>query len=193
MKLFKIFAITLACAAGTACSSNAQKSNASANADGTDSIGTHKVLVAYFSATGTTRDVAEKIAGATGATLYEITPEPRYTDADLDWHDKQSRSSVEMNDASCRPALGGDSIDVADYNVVFIGYPIWWDLAPRQVNTFIESNDLAGKTLIPFATSGGSTIDNSVADLRRLYPDLMWGDGKLLNGGDVAEWAKKSL
>lgn len=156
----------------------------------------NKVLVAYFSATGTTKAVAEQITKATGGDLYEIAPEPRYTDADLDWHDKNSRSSVEMQDSTCRPALGGEKIDVAPYDVVFIGYPIWWDLAPRQVNTFVETHDLKGKRLVPFATSGGSTITNSVADLKRLYPDLDWLQGKLLNSVDPVElcqWAENSV
>lgn len=156
----------------------------------------NKVLVAYFSATGTTKAVAQKLAEATGADLYEITPEPRYTEADLDWRDKTSRSTIEMQDSTCRPALGGQKIDTAPYDVVFIGYPIWWDLAPRQVNTFVETHDLKGKRLVPFATSGGSTIVHSVADLKRLYPDLDWQPGKLLNSVDpveLSQWAKNCV
>ena len=142
----------------------------------------HKILVAYFSATGTTARVAQKVAAATGGELYAITPAQPYTDADLDWNDKQSRSSVEMNNPQARPTLKDTKLDVTAYDVVFIGYPIWWDLAPRIINTFIESYDLKGKTLVPFATSGGSGISNSVRELRKTYPNLEWQDGKLLNG-----------
>lgn len=156
----------------------------------------NKVLVAYFSATGTTKAVAQQLAKVTGADLYEITPKPLYTDADLDWHDKKSRSSVEMQDSTCRPALGGKEIDTAPYDVVFIGYPIWWDLAPRQIYTFVENHDLKDKRMVPFATSGGSTIAHSVADLKCLYPDLDWQPGKLLNSVDPVElgqWAKNCV
>ena len=121
-----------------------------------------RVLIAYFSATGVTAQAAEKLSEITGGTLYAITPERPYTSADLDWRDKQSRSSVEMNDPKARPALAtGKALNIADYDVVFIGFPIWWDLAPRVINTFIESHDLKGKTVVPFATSGGSSLNNS--------------------------------
>ena len=144
----------------------------------------HKILVAYFSATGTTARAAQKVAHATGGELYAITPAQPYTDADLDWNDKQSRSSVEMNDPKARPALGGKRLDVSGYDVVFIGYPIWWDLAPRIINTFIESHDLKGKTVVPFATSGSSSITGSAATLKRSYPALNWKEGRLLNRVD---------
>ena len=144
----------------------------------------HKVLVAYFSATGVTARAAQKVAEATGGEVYAITPAKPYTDADLDWRDKQSRSSVEMNDPKARPALGGERLDVSDYDVVFIGYPIWWNQAPRLINTFIESHNLKGKTVIPFATSGGSTIAGSAATLKRSYPALEWKEGCLLNRAD---------
>ena len=141
-----------------------------------------KVLVAYFSATGTTERVAGKIAEATGGQLCEIVPEKEYTSADLNWHDDRSRSSVEMSDPKSRPAIGEVSVDVAVYDIIFIGYPIWWDQAPRIVNTFIESHNWEGKTIIPFATSGGSGISNSVEVLKKTYPELNIQDGKLLNG-----------
>ncbi len=150
-----------------------------------------KILVAYFSATGTTARVAETLAEAVDGELYAIVPAQPYTDADLDWHDQRSRSSVEMNDKASRPALAGKKTDIADYDVVFIGYPIWWYLAPRIINTFIESHDLKGKTLVPFATSGGSGIETSVAALRSEYPALNWTEGKLLNQAaakSVREW-----
>ena len=144
----------------------------------------HKVLVAYFSATGTTARAAQKVAAATGGELYAVTPAQPYTDADLDWHNAQSRSSVEMNDPKARPALGGKRLDVSGYDIVFIGYPIWWDLAPRIINTFIESHDLKGKTVVPFATSGSSSIAGSAAALKRTYPALNWKEGRLLNRAD---------
>lgn len=143
-----------------------------------------KTLIAYFSATGNTAQAAQTLAEVTGGKLYAITPQDIYTAADLDWHDKQSRSSVEMNNPQARPALKETVSDVASYEVVFIGYPIWWNQAPRLINTFIESHDLKGKKLIPFATSGGSSIDNSIEELKKAYPDLNWQDGKLLNRAD---------
>ena len=150
-----------------------------------------KILVAYFSATGTTAQAAEKLANATGGELYAITPAKSYTSADLDWNDKQSRSSVEMNDPKSRPAIKSKKENITDYDVIFIGYPIWWDLAPRIINTFIESHDLKGKTVIPFATSGGSSIRNSVSKLKSSYPEISWKEGKLLNGTSekaIAGW-----
>ena len=154
----------------------------------------HKILVAYFSATGVTARAAPKVAEVTGGEVYAITPAKPYTDADLDWRDKQSRSSVEMNDPKARPALGGERLDVSEYDVVFIGYPIWWNQAPRLINTFIESHNLKGKTVIPFATSGGSTIAGSAATLKRSYPALEWKEGRLLNRADektVRTWIER--
>lgn len=142
------------------------------------------ILVAYFSATGTTAETARRLAAATDADLFAITPEQPYTAADLDWHNARSRSSVEMKDPQSRPALAGTCKRMERYKVVFIGFPVWWDLAPTVVNTFIESHDLKGKTVIPFATSGGSSITNSVRMLQRSYPELDWRDGKLLNRSD---------
>lgn len=140
------------------------------------------VLVAYFSATGTTARVAEKIAVATKGQLYEIVPEKPYSQADLNWQNSRSRSSVEMNDPKARPSIkSGENVDTEHYDVIFIGYPIWWDMAPRVVYTFIESHNLKGKKLIPFATSGSSSIQGSVASLRKEYPSLEWSDGRLLN------------
>lgn len=140
-----------------------------------------KILIAYFSATGTTARAAEKLANVTGGELYAIAPAKSYTSADLDWNDKRSRSSVEMNDPKARPALKDKKGNIDDYDVVFIGYPIWWNLAPRIINTFIESHDLQGKAVIPFATSGGSTLAGSAAALKKGYPTLNWKEGRLLN------------
>lgn len=113
-------------------------------------------LVAYFSATGTTAKVAETLADAIGADIYEIGPEIPYTEADLNWRDANSRSSVEMNDPHFRPAVAGKRDNMSDYDTIFVGFPIWWHVAPTIINTFLESYDMAGKTIIPFATSGGS-------------------------------------
>lgn len=143
-----------------------------------------KTLIAYFSVTGNTARAAQTLAEVTGGKLFAITPQEVYTSADLDWHDKQSRSTVEMNNPQARPALKETVADLASYDVVFIGYPIWWNQAPRLINTFIEGHDLKGKKLIPFATSGGSGIDNSVKELKKAYPDLNWQNGKLLNRAD---------
>ena len=148
-------------------------------------------LVVYFSATGTTARVARMVSEVAGGTLYEILPRQPYTSEDLDWNDRQSRSSEEMNDPKARPALKRTMQDVGKYDVIFIGYPIWWNQAPRIVNTFIESHDLQGRKLIPFATSGGSGINNSVKMLRETYPELDWHDGRLLNGASrdaVRNW-----
>lgn len=154
-----------------------------------------KILVAYFSCTGTTGRVAESIAGAVDGRLYRITPAEAYTSADLDWNDKSSRSSVEMADEDSRPELGGEPLDMKDYDIVFLGYPIWWDLCPRPVNTFLEKYDFAGKTVIPFATSGGSSITGSVKQLKKLYPKIEWEEGRLFNSGtvNVAGWSKQII
>ena len=154
---------------------------------------TPKALVTYFSATGNTARAARLIAAATGADLYEIRPAQTYTEKDLDWHDAHSRSSVEMKDPKARPAIQTPKADVEAYDVIFIGYPIWWDLAPRIINTFIESHNLKGKTVVPFATSGSSSITNSAATLKKDYPDLNWKAGKLLNRATektVSEWVE---
>lgn len=154
-----------------------------------------QILVACFSATGTTARAAERLADITGGELYAITPARPYTGADLDWHDRLSRSSAEMNDPKSRPALKEVKENIADYDVVFIGYPIWWDLAPRIIDTFIESHDLRGKTIIPFATSGGSSLAGSAAALKKSHPALNWKEGRLLNRADektIRAWIEKS-
>ena len=141
-----------------------------------------KTLHAYFSATGTTKAAAEKIAKEQKATLWEIEPAEKYTAADLDWRNKQSRSSIEMADPESRPAIK-QCTDIQPYDVIYVGYPIWWGICPRIINTWIDNNlpQLEGKTLIPFATSGSSTIEQSVEYLRKTYPTLTWKDGKLCN------------
>ena len=152
-----------------------------------------RALIVYFSASGTTARVARKIADATGADLYEIRPAQPYTEADLDWTNKKSRSTVEMNDRSCRPAMAEPVPDMSQYDTILVGFPIWWYVEPRIVDTFLDSCDLSGKTVIPFATSGGSGIDRAESNLRSNYPRANWGRGRLLNGGDAAEWARGVL
>lgn len=152
----------------------------------------NKVLVAYFSATGTTKSVAQHIADGLSADLYEIVPEEPYTDADLNYHDDNSRSAIEMNDSSSRPAISGSVENMEQYDIVFIGYPIWWGDAPRIVSTFVESYDFSGKTVVPFCTSGGSGVGSSASNLERLTSGAVWMDGHRLNGSDsqetVMEW-----
>ena len=155
-----------------------------------------KVLVVYFSATGTTRLVAKQIAKIADADICEIAPAKPYSNADLDWTNKQSRSSVEMNNPKARPEIKAISVDVSKYDYIFLGYPIWWDLAPRTVNSFIETADLAGKTVIPFATTGSSTNAHSVAVLKQSYPKIKWQTGKLLNHVSEKEmetWVSASI
>lgn len=147
----------------------------------------HTTLVAYFSATGTTEAVAKRLAKAADADLLEIAPAAPYTAEDLDWTDKNARSTVEMKDPNSRPALKNPKSDLTAYDKVYIGFPIWWYTAPTIINTFIEANDLKGKTIVLFATSGGSTIDKAEKDLRAKYPNLKWAKGKLLNRATDAQ------
>lgn len=151
-----------------------------------------KVLVAYFSATGTTQGVAEHIANGLNADIYEIVPEEPYTDADLNYYDNNSRTTIEMNDPNIRPAISGSVENMEQYGVVFIGYPIWWGEAPRIVSTFVESYDFSGKTIVPFCTSGGSGMGSSAANLEQLTSGAEWLSGEWLSGSDsqdtVMEW-----
>ena len=142
-----------------------------------------KILVAYFSASGVTATLAKTLAEAAGADLYEIKPEVSYTKADLNWNDKQSRSSIEMNDQSFRPAVADKNANIAAYDVVFVGFPIWWYVAPTIINTFLESYDFSGKTIVPFATSGGSGLGKTIEKLQlSVSGTAVWKEGKLLNG-----------
>ena len=152
-----------------------------------------KTLVTYFSASGVTKGVAQQLAEVAGADLHEIKPETPYTDADLDWTDKQSRSSIEMKDKNSRPAITGKLTNMQDYDVVYVGFPIWWYTCPTIINTFIEAYDFKGKTVIPFATSGGSNIKKACDDLKSAYPDINWKEGRLLNGpskADLQKWVE---
>ena len=151
-----------------------------------------KILVAYFSASKTTEHAAKEIAQAVGADLYEICPDKAYTAADLDWMDKKSRSTVEMNDPACRPKIAGTVEHMEQYDTVLIGFPIWWYVEPRIVDTFLESYDFSDKTVIPFATSGGSGIGGAEKSLREHCPKANWKPGKLVNS-KAAAWAKSVL
>ena len=148
-------------------------------------------LVAYFSASGVTGSVAKKLAEATGADLYEIRPSVPYTQADLNWNNSSSRSSVEMKDKSSRPALADKSAKVEGHDVIFLGFPIWWYVAPTIINTFLEAYDFSGKTIILFATSGGSGFGEAVAGLRPSAPGAAIREGKLFNRRVSVEELKK--
>lgn len=139
-------------------------------------------LVAYFSASGNTAKAAKALAKAAGADLYEIKPAVPYTGADLNWMDKGSRSSVEMNDKNSRPALADTDAPVAEHDVIFLGFPIWWYTAPTIINTFLERYDFSGKTIVLFATSGGSGLGSTAAALQSSAPGARILDGRLLNG-----------
>ena len=140
-----------------------------------------KTLIAYFSATGTTKAAAERFATELNADLFEIAPEVPYTAADLDWRDKTSRSTLEMQDKASRPAIAAKCDNIAQYDTVWIGFPVWWYTAPTIVNTFIEAHDLSGKVLNVFATSGGSPVEPCAADLKKAYPQYNWGESRLMN------------
>ena len=151
-------------------------------------------LVAYFSATGTTAKAAKALANAVGGTLYEIKPAVPYTSADLNWMDKGSRSSVEMKDPNSRPALADTDAPVAGHDVIFLGFPVWWYVAPTILNTFLEAYDFTGKTIVLFATSGGSGLGKSAAGLRSSAPGAKIVDGRMLNGHlneeELKAWAE---
>ena len=183
MKKILIALVALLTISLSACSQSNKKEN----------MEMKKVLVAYFSASGVTEGVAKQLAEVTGGELHKIQPEQPYTDADLDWRDKQSRSSVEMKDKNSRPAITNKLANMQDYDVVYVGFPIWWYTCPTIINTFMEAYDFKGKTVIPFATSGGSSIKKACEDLKAAYPDVNWKEGKLLNRASKQEletWVK---
>ena len=150
-----------------------------------------KKLVAYFSCSGVTRAAAEEIARAEGADLFEIVPAQPYTAADLDWTDKKSRTTLEMSDPACRPAIAGKVVDMSSYDTVFLGFPIWWYVAPRIIETFLESYDFSGKTIVPFFTSGGSSAGKTDAVLRACCSEnTHWlPSRRIANAGAAAAWA----
>ena len=150
-----------------------------------------KKLVAYFSATGTTMEAAALLAKVADAQLHEIVPETRYTPADLNWRDKNSRSSIEMKDKSSRPAIANRVENMSQYDTIFVGFPIWWYVAPTIINTFLEQYDLTGKTIVPFFTSGGSGAGETLKYLKPSAPNANWVEPKNLNyanEGDIKRW-----
>lgn len=145
-----------------------------------------KKLVAYFSASGVTEKAAKTLAAAANADLFEIKPVTPYTNADLDWMDKNSRSTIEMNDPSSRPEIAGKCADMSDYDVVFVGFPVWWYVEPRIIDTFLEAYDFSGKTVIPFATSGGSGLGKTAENFRKILgKNVTVKGGKVLNRGET--------
>ena len=156
-----------------------------------------KTLVAYFSASGVTAKVAENLAAAAGADLFEIEPEQPYTRADLNWQDSKSRSSIEMNDETSRPAVAGTVANMGDYDTVFVGFPVWWYVEPRIIDTFLEGYDFSGKTIVPFATSGGSGLGKAPARMQEIAAGAKVLAGRLLNGrpsqAELASWAESVL
>ncbi len=150
-----------------------------------------KKLVAYFSASGVTAKYAEKLSEITGADLFEIKPSIKYTDADLDWMDKNSRSTVEMKNPDSRPEIAEKLSDMEQYDTIFVGFPIWWYVAPTIIDTFLESYDFSGKTIIPFATSGGSGMGKTEEVLRKVCPNADIKNGKVINrmpAPELADW-----
>ena len=153
-----------------------------------------KKLVTYFSASGVTKRYAEKLAKAANADLFEIKPSVPYTSADSNWQNSNSRSSVEMKNPDSRPEIAEKLSDMDSYDTVFVGFPIWWYVAPTIIDTFLESYDFSGKTVIPFATSGGSGMGKTADVLRKVCPDADIRDGKVLNGmsdKEIAQWVNK--
>ena len=188
MMMAAVLALTLA-----ACGNKAAKNQSAETEGNADSVKNSKVLVAYFSASGVTAGVAKQLAEVTGGELHQIQPEQPYTDADLDWRDKQSRSTLEMQDKTSRPAIINKLDSISQYDIIFVGFPIWWGTAPTIVNTFMESYDFSGKTVVLFATSGGSGIEQAAKDFSEAYPNVNWKEGKLLNSPsrqDLEEWVK---
>lgn len=155
-----------------------------------------KTLVAYFSASGTTERVAKDLAKATNADLFEIKPQEPYTRSDLNWNNRSSRSSVEMNNEECRPAIAEKVTNMGIYDMVFVGFPVWWYVEPRIIDTFLEAYDFGGKTVIPFATSGGSGLGRAAQRMQALIPGATVHAGGVLNGrpsqAKLAAWAQQA-
>ena len=187
--------------AGTGLSGHAPETGESQEAAGAgEEAGTAEadkdVLVVYFSRTGNTKEVAEKIAAVTGADLYEITAAQEYTDGDLDWNNENSRTTKEQNDTSVRPEIGSDPVSLEGYSTIYIGYPIWWGQEPRIMDTFVESCNFDGKTVIPFCTSASSGIGSSGSNLEALAGNGTWLDGQRFGAGaseeEIASWVNST-
>ena len=147
----------------------------------------NKTLITYFSASGVTKRVSEHIAPMIKADLFEIEPLQKYTNEDLDWTNKTSRSTLEMQDKNCRPEIKEKINDLNNYDTIVLGFPVWWYTAPRIINTFLEENDLIGKKIYVYVTSGGSSFAGSLQDLKETYPNLNFISGKRLNGNETEE------
>ena len=199
-KLKKIFAVSCALlmavtitACGTSESENNIESKQTTEAEETTQAADTNVLVAYFSATGNTKTVAEQIADVTGGELYEIEPAEPYTSEDLDYHKDDCRANLEMNDDTARPEIAGAIENIEQYDTIYLGYPIWWGNAPRIMNTFVETYDLSGKTVVPFCTSGSSGISTSVDTLQKLAGDgITWMEGQRfgrdVSADEISQW-----
>lgn len=153
-----------------------------------------KSIVTYFSASGNTAHVANRLADAAGADIFEIRPAELYTEADLDWKNEKSRSTIEMKDPACRPKIAGCRDNIQEYDLLFVGFPVWWDVAPRIINTFLESCDLTGKIVIPFATSGGGGVEKVCDSIRHSCPESHLRDASLLSASatlaELSDWAE---
>ena len=205
--LAAVMVISLAACGGSKTSTKTEQTTApavtpaataepTADASDNENSGTiSNILVAYFSATGNTRTIAEYIADSAKADIYEIVPETPYTDEDLNYGNNNSRTSTEQNDTSARPVISGTVENIEQYDVIFLGYPIWWGEAPKIMYTFLESYDFTGKTIIPFCTSGSSPIGTSALNMRPSAPDADWYDGDRLDSSssreDIASWVEK--
>ena len=201
--LAAVMAISLAACGGSKTSTKTEQTTApaatvepTADASINDNSETaDNILVAYFSATGNTRTIAEYIADSAKADIYEIVPETPYTDEDLNYGNDNSRTSTEQNDPSARPAISGTVENMERYDVIFLGYPIWWGEAPKIMYTFLESYDFSGKTIIPFCTSGSSPIGTSAINMKPSAPGAYWYDGDRLDSSssreDIASWVEK--
>lgn len=191
MSILVIFALLLCF---TACANNSKETDSSSDIASKETElnkSETKALVVYFSCTGNTKAVVQKISKLTGADLYEIISTDPYTDEDLNYNNDNCRANKEMNDPDARPAIGSNTIDISNYDIVFIGYPIWWGTMPRIINTFLDTYDLSDKTVMPFCTSGGSGISKSVSDMKAQEPDADIRDGLRANGSSdsgINEW-----
>ncbi len=187
MKIKRLITLIIACAM----TMSVMAANVDLNRNENMNNDGNKTLVAYFSATGTTMEAATRLAKAIHADLHEIVPEVRYTSADLNWNNKNSRSSVEMADKSSRPAVASKVENMAQYNTVFVGFPIWWYIAPTIINTFLEQYDMTGKTIVPFFTSGGSGAGETLKYLKPSAPGANWVEPKNFNymsESDIITW-----
>lgn len=195
IKTFLLCALAGILAVATACSG--EKKNSSDSTSVTDAARESKSIVVYFSATGVTQKQAERLGKLIGAPVEEILPSQPYTNADLDWQNPESRSSKEKEDKNFHPGIANKIENLADYQTIYVGFPIWWYTYPNIISTFMEDNKevLKGKTIMPFATSGGSTIEKSEQNLRAAYPDVKFGKGLLMNDvsdEEIKAWASQN-